>query len=62
LYLEGEASKFFASIVARNQAIGFQEIFHICKLEKKFEGVPLPGTAQIQLANSLQKPKESIED
>jgi hypothetical protein len=60
LYLKGEASKFFASIVARDQAIGFQEMLH--KLEKRFGGVPLPDTAQSQLANSKQKPEESIED
>jgi hypothetical protein len=27
-----------------------------------FEGVPLPDTAQIQLANFKQKPEECIED
>ena len=58
--LEGKASEFYASVVARNQAIGFQEILN--KLEKRFGGVPLPDTAQVQLANSKQKPEESIED
>jgi hypothetical protein len=52
-YLEGKASEFYA--VARNHAIGFQKI--LSKLEKR----PLKETAQVQLANSRQKPEESIE-
>ena len=48
--LKGKASEFYASVVARNQAIGFQEILN--KLEERFVGVPLPDTAQVQLANS----------
>ena len=54
--LEGKASEFYASVVARN----LQEIRN--KLEKRFGGVPLPDKAQVQLANSKQKPEESIED
>jgi hypothetical protein len=47
--LEGKSSEFYASIMSRNQATGFQEIFS--KLEKRFGGVPFPDTAQAQLAN-----------
>ena len=59
-FLEGKASEFYGSVVARIQAIGFQEILN--KLEKRFGGVPLPDTAQLQLANSKQKPEKSIDD
>ena len=58
--LEGRASEYYATVVTRNANIEFVELLN--KLEKRFGGVPLPDTAQVQLANSKQKPEESIED
>ena len=58
--LEGKASEYYATLITRNENIGFLDV--LSKLEKRFGGVPLPDTAQMQLANSRQKPEESIED
>ena len=58
--LEGKASEYYATLVTRNEDIGFLDL--LTKLEKRFGGVPLPDTAQVQLMNSTQKPEESIED
>ena len=60
LSLEGKASEYYATLVTRNEDIGFPDV--LSKLEKRFGGVPLPDTAQTQLANSRQQPEESIED
>ena len=52
--LEGKASEYYATLVTRNEDIGFLDL--LSKLEKRFGGVPSPDTAQMQLANSKQKP------
>ena len=57
--LEGKASEYYATLVTRNEDIGFLDV--LSKLEKRFGGVPSPDTAEMQLANSKQKPEESIE-
>jgi hypothetical protein len=58
--LEGKASDFYATVVARDRNIGILELLH--KLEKRFGGAQLPDTAQVELANSKQRPNESIEE
>ena len=58
--LEGKASEYYATLVTRNENIEFLDV--LSNLEKRFWGVQSPDTAQMQLANSRQKPEESIED
>jgi hypothetical protein len=58
--LEGKASDFYGTVVARDRNIGILELLH--KLEKRFRGAQLPDIAQVELANSKQTPNESIEE
>ncbi|KAK3107571.1 hypothetical protein FSP39_017500 [Pinctada imbricata] len=58
--LEGKASEFYATLVSRNQDIGFLEL--LTKMEKRFGGMPLPDTAQEQLSNSRQRHDETLEE